>query len=89
MWNVNSINISYNAIEILEENAFNGFNGNIDFKYNKIKIIGKFAFNNAAKYIDYISNPTPIVIDFSNTSLKSRAFRVNSFYVTNAKLIFN
>jgi hypothetical protein len=89
MWNVNSINISYNAIEILEENAFNGFDGNIDFKYNKIKIIGEFAFNNAAKYVDYISNPTPIVIDFSNTRLKSSAFRENSFNVTNAKLIFN
>ncbi len=89
MWNVNSINISYNTIEILEENAFNGFDGNIDFKYNKIIIIGEFAFNNAAKYFDYISNPTPIVIDFSNVSLKSSAFRGNSFNVTNAKLIFN
>jgi hypothetical protein len=89
MSNVNSINISYNAIEILEENGFNGFDGNIDLKYNKIKIIGEFAFNNAVKYGDYISNPTPIVIDFSNTSLKSNAFRENPFNVTNAKLIFN
>ncbi len=91
------INLSYNSIEILPENGFNEIDGNIDLSYNKIKIIGEFSFNMGVKNFnldfiydkDYRRYSTPIFVDFSNNSLKSDAFRENSFNVTNALLIFD